>query len=310
MANNLSSNQQYLLSMIQQNNPEILSKFLNEDAPQPGPGRKNQPAPSPAPSAPKQDIVYYDPTESQKREISRQDKASKHYNEVIGSLPSDPSKLSAKQAAEVAMYKIMSKSGPGSEKLKADVEDVNSENTKKLSSMSDAALRSRSVTTGENTSPSTQSKVALRYQKKAEENALPFEDRPISPFYKTTRNQFKDQFKRDYNPLSKEDSSALTGMANAPSETLRQNILTIDAFNRGYKEISDNMAARMGSAERALDTSRREYDRFKNDPQYREKIRRDAMDTVNIADVAKQMANDLNLTGKSVNQKIGRIGVI
>jgi hypothetical protein len=218
MAQNLSSNQQYLLSMVQQNNPEFYSKLLNEDAPQPKSGRKNQQAPSPVPSAPKQDTVNYDPTESQNRENSRQNKASEHYKEVIGSLPSDPSKLSAKQAAEVAMYRIMSKSGPGSEKLKSDVEgelgDRNYEIVDKLQSISDNALRSRSVTTGENNSPSTQSKVALRYQKKYDENQLPLGDRPISPFYKTTRNQFRDEFGRDFDTSGRATPANMRGLVN------------------------------------------------------------------------------------------------
>lgn len=215
MANNLSSNQQYLLSMIQQNNPEILYKFLNEDAPQAVPGRKNQPTPTE--TKPSRDSMldrYADPQKDLEREISRQDKAAKHYSEVIGSLPSDPSKLSAKQAAEVAMYKIMSKSGPGSENLKDRVEFANPENTAKLSSMDSDVLRNRSVTTGVNNSPSTQSKVALRYQKKAEENALPLGDRPISPFYQTTRNQFRAEFGRDFDASGGATPANMRGLVN------------------------------------------------------------------------------------------------
>jgi hypothetical protein len=67
---------------------------------------------------------------------------------------------------------------------------------------------------GENTSPSTQSKVALRYQKKAEENKLPFEDRPISPFYKTTRKEFKAQFGRDFDASGGATPANMRGLVN------------------------------------------------------------------------------------------------
>jgi len=65
-----------------------------------------------------------------------------------------------------------------------------------------------------NASPSTQSKVALRYQKKAEENKLPFEDRPISPFYKTTRKEFKAQFGRDFDASGGATPANMRGLVN------------------------------------------------------------------------------------------------
>jgi|688.fasta_scaffold284139_1 hypothetical protein len=45
---------------------------------------------------------------------------------------------------------------------------------------------------------STPADIALRYKAKAEENALPFDDRPISPFYRMTRNQFRAATGRDF----------------------------------------------------------------------------------------------------------------
>lgn len=152
MAYNLSSNQQYLLSMVQQNNPEILSKFLNEDRDDPlGAYRMMKDKGN---YSPEQQAAY------EKAEAKRNAPGSKY-------------------TGKVADYKV----GEG-------------------------------VVTGENTSPSTQSKVALRYQKKAEENKLPFGDRPISPFYKTTRNQFRAEFGRDFDASGGATPANMRGLVN------------------------------------------------------------------------------------------------
>lgn len=152
MAHNLSSNQQYLLSMVQQNNPEILSKFLNEDRDDP--------------------LGAYRMMKD-KGNYSPEQQAAYDAAEARRNAPG------SKYTGKVADYKV----GEG-------------------------------VVTGENTSPSTQSKVALRYQKKAEENKLPFGDRPISPFYKTTRNQFRAEFGRDFDASGGATPANMRGLVN------------------------------------------------------------------------------------------------
>lgn len=58
------------------------------------------------------------------------------------------------------------------------------------------------------------SKVALRYADKAAENALPFEDQPISPFYKISRREFRDTFGRDYDASGGANTNNMMALQN------------------------------------------------------------------------------------------------
>lgn len=258
MAYNLSSNQQYLLSMVQQNNPEILSKFLNEITNQ---EREEWEAAKQNPLGAVQlgkvrrgEIEGNDEQQaiikaSAAKEKERQASAAEHYQDVFAKLPLinkevnpnwSPSEqmeydalnkkfllLTPQQAAEVAMYKIMTDDKkPGSaaakekaKRLKAAVETDASGVSKILPSLDDETLRKFSTFEEDETRvPSTQSKVALRYAKKAAENALPFEDRPISPFYKTTRKEFQAQFGRDFDASGGATPANMRGLINIKTD--------------------------------------------------------------------------------------------
>jgi hypothetical protein len=228
MAYNLSSNQQYLLSLVQQNNPEILSKFLNEvtqEEREKSKAAKEDPLGAVQMARVRKGIITGTDEQqallkySDDKEAKRQAQAAKHYKDVFDNLEFNPKEITPQQAAEVAMYKAMTKEGniggESGKKLKAAVEvDIPvvtstggsttmsspSKNVRdRVLELDDETLAKKSVNTDyTNPSPSTQSKVALRYQKKAEENALPLEHRPISPFYKTTRSEFSFNLGRDF----------------------------------------------------------------------------------------------------------------
>jgi hypothetical protein len=251
MAYNLSSNQQYLLSLVQQNNPEILSKFLNEVTQQER--EESQAAkenPLGAVQLARARKGFYNSNEqvaaeqsaalaaSDTKEAKRQASAAEHYKNLFDTLPRNDKEITPQQAAEVAMYKSMTKvgniGGESGKKLKAAVEvdtpvvtstggsttmSSPSKNVRdRVSELDDDTLRRKSVNTDyTNPSPSTQSKVALRYQKKAEENALPLGERPISPFYKTTRNQFRAEFGRDFDASGGATPANMRGLVNIKS---------------------------------------------------------------------------------------------
>jgi hypothetical protein len=167
MAHNLSSNQQYLLSMVQQNNPEILSKFLIED---------------------KEDALGA-------YRMMKDKRVNKDTGEVTYK---DPEQQAAYDKAEAR------RNAPGSKytgKVTPGMGYIPGEN----------------VIIGGDAVPSTQNKVALRYAKKAAENALPLGERPISPFYKTTRNQFRAEFGRDFDASGGATPANMRGLVNIKS---------------------------------------------------------------------------------------------
>jgi len=226
MAHNLSSNQQYLLSLVQQNNPEILSKFLNEvtqEEREKWQAAKEDPLGAVQMARVRKGIITGTDEQqallkySDDKETKRQAKAAEHYQDLFASIPPNPSEMTPQQAAEVAMYKVMTnkKYGEKAENLKLAVEnnpDIDAKGV--LSKTNDHFLRTQSVQTGNPPVPSTQNKVALRYQKKAEENLLPMGERPISPFYKTTRNEFQAQFGRDFDASGGATPANMRGLVN------------------------------------------------------------------------------------------------
>jgi hypothetical protein len=225
MAYNLSSNQQYLLSLVQQNNPEILSKFLNEvtqEEKAKSEAAKQDPLGAVQMARVRKGIITGTDEQqallkySDDKETERQAKAAEHYQDLFASIPPNPSEMTPQQAAEVAMYKVMKdkKYGKTAEKLKSAVETKTSGVSQTLTQVNDDTLRSLSMPADDTRVPSTQNKVALRYLKKYEENQLPFEDRPISPFYKTTRKEFQAQFGRDFDALGGATPANMRGLVN------------------------------------------------------------------------------------------------
>jgi len=352
MAYNLSSNQQYLLSLVQQNNPEILSKFLNEVTQE---EKANSEAAKQDPlgavqmarvrkgiitgTDEQQALLKY----SDDKETERQAKAAEHYQDVFASIPENPSEMTPQQAAEVAMYKTMTNKklgGNTARKLKIAVEtnpDIDVDNV--LSKTNDHFLRTQSVQTGNPPVPSTQNKVALRYLKKYEENQLPFEDRPISPFYKTTRNQFKAEFGRDFDASGGATPANMKGLVNIKNN-LAGRLEDIEAgwqdkmswegqLSAGNKH--KNLFARMAStlaAKRKAEEDNPVHDYVASDfdvPEIRRPGELEGMertlptkpvdtgrktewvfsDQYDLPSTDKTQAS--NLSGKSINQKINRI---
>jgi len=351
MAHNLSSDQQYLLSMVQQNNPEILSKFLNEVTQQEREewqAAKENPLGAVQLAKARKDILHATPDQraalaaSDAKEAKRQASAAEHYQDVFASIPENPSEMTPQQAAEVAMYKTMTNKklgGNTARKLKIAVEtnpDIDVDNV--LSKTNDHFLRTQSVQTGNPPVPSTQNKVALRYQKKAEENALPLGDRPISPFYKTTRNEFQAQFGRDFDASGGATPANMRGLVNIKTnlagrlkdiETGWQDKMSWEkqlAAAGKYKNQFAKMAASLvakGEAEKENPV----YDYIPSDfdvpevgnpgePEGMERtLPTKPVDTGRktewlFSGIGEPLAGDKqasNLSGKSVNQKISRI---
>lgn len=91
--------------------------------------------------------------------------------------------------------------------------------------------------------------VALKYASKAAENALPYGDRPISPFYKITRNQFKQEFGRDYDESGGANTANMRALENWKTnlpgrireiESIEQSNAVHAAKIAEWKRIKDN----------------------------------------------------------------------
>jgi hypothetical protein len=167
MAYNLSSNQQYLLSLVQQNNPEILSKFLNEA---------------------KEDALGA-------------------YRMMKDKIVDDNGKVTYKDPEQQDAY----------DKAEARRNAPSSKYTGKVTPGM-GYIPGENVIIDGDAVPSTQNKVALRYAKKAKENELPLGERPISPFYKTTRNQFRAEFGRDFDASGGATPANMRGLVNIKTD--------------------------------------------------------------------------------------------
>ncbi len=142
-----------------------------------------------------------------------------YYSKVIAGLPADPTKYTERQAADVAMMKVIynTKSKANNALKRVDNPDnMAIAMTTSTSNVSDDLLADLSGVNKKqnNPSPSTQSRVALRYQKKAQENALPLGERPISPFYNMTRNQFNSTFGRDFDESGGANTNNMMALRN------------------------------------------------------------------------------------------------
>lgn len=118
-----------------------------------------------------------------------------------------------------------------------------------------------------------------------------------------TFNQFKERYGRDYNALSNDDANLVRGAASnfavgRVSQSAQQAAQTADAMNQAYATQNAELRQREGQLDRAVDASQIELDRFRNDPQYRDKVVQDERNKILsqpgfIQGVVKDMADDL-----------------
>lgn len=251
MYNSLSNIQKHLYSLIKQNNPEYLQQSINEEYR----SRRKNLARTTADENGKvenpSDFEGMDERAAERlrarriageeirktnAEKANPDKDEKkrvanktYYQDLVRELPADPTKWTDIQAANVAMLKTMSKVTP---ELKGDVELQDLQGINKTYVSSDKLRELSTRTNQNNPSPSSQSRIALRYQKKAEENALPLGERPISPFYKTTRNQFQSEFGRDFDASGGSNTSNMVALVGNQNKIATKNLDPYDLMSR------------------------------------------------------------------------------
>ena len=258
MYNSLSNIQKHLYSLIQQNNPEYLQQSINEEYRSKRGKGKNLANTNPAqgPVENPSDFEGMDQiaadrlrarriagTEIRDTNAAKADpvkdaaknlKTVDYYRKMIAKLPSDPKDYTERQAAEVAMMKSISK----------DNVSLQDRPFSKYTNISSDMLANLSVKTNQNNpSPSSQSRIALRYQKKAEENARPLGERPISPFYKTTRNQFQSEFGRDFDASGGSNTSNMVALVNNQNKVATT---SVDKNSDPYGLLSRKSALDMG----------------------------------------------------------------
>jgi hypothetical protein len=263
MAHNLSSNQQYLLSMVQQNNPEILSKFLNEErtdkarvhsdpydagisdeqrarwaardkaAAEAKEKAKNDPYGAVRMAKARRGEVSADPDEAaeQQRRLAYADKKQAkmdelnraHYAELLTrTADMDPEKMDAKTAGQLLMYKIQT--GQNKKTPEQQMRDIamggNLEKSDEQKNREEELRISTDVaadpgTFGErfkNMSADEIGSIAARAAKREADEIA--DNKAISPFYRTTRKQFRDEFGRDFDASGGATPENMRGLVN------------------------------------------------------------------------------------------------
>ena len=245
MYNSLSNIQKHLYSLIQQNHPEYLQQSINEEyrskrknlakTTKDADGNVENPS----------DFEGMDQTAAERlrarriagakiisnntaaklkdpgKEDRKKAENKMYYQNLLRELPADPTKWTDVQAANVAMLKTMTKV---TKELKGDPELGDLLGIEKTNLSSDKLAELSVKTNQNNQSPSSRSRMALRYQKKAEENALPLGERPISPFYKTTRNQFQSEFDRDFDASGGSNTSNMVALVNNQNKVAKTSV--------------------------------------------------------------------------------------
>jgi len=96
-----------------------------------------------------------------------------------------------------------------------------------------------------------------------------------------TYGDFEAKTGRRFNATNAQDSSLISNLAGAGSrgrsETAKQLDLTVDQFNARYDAQNKRLAQKLGDTNRAADEGKFNLDRYKADPEYREKLRQDYM---------------------------------
>jgi hypothetical protein len=263
MAYNLSSNQQYLLSMVQQNNPEILSKFLNE-------GRTNRSRihsnPYHTDISPEQRQIWAerdaaaadakqkakddpfgaikmgkarrgefdsdpDTAAEQQSRLKRSDEKYKaidalkkeHYTDLLQKTANmDPETMDAKTAGELLMYKI--ESGQTKKTAAERMRDIamggaltkSPEQEKREQDLLDAtSMSAEPGTFGERFKTMSANEIGSIAARSAKREADKIADnKAISPFYRTTRKQFRDEFGRDFDASGGATPANMRGLVN------------------------------------------------------------------------------------------------
>ena len=261
MYNSLSNIQKHLYSLIQQNNPEYLQQSINEEYRS---KKKNYAILDGEKPENPNDFEGMDQQAAEQFRARRKAGAARieanaaaklkdpgkedrkkaenkiYYQNLLRELPADPTKWTDVQAANVAMLKTMTKV---TKELKGDPELGDLQGINKTNLSSDK-LRELSVRTNQNNpNSSSQSRIALRYQKKAEENALPLGERPLSPFYKTTRNQFQSEFGRDFDASGGSNTSNMVALVGNEKKIATK---TVDKNSDPYGLLSRKYALDMG----------------------------------------------------------------
>jgi hypothetical protein len=134
----------------------------------------------------------------------------------------------------------------------------------------------------------TQATIGARYATKpGEVVAMP--DDKIIQGTSMTYGEFKRQTGRNYNALSKDDSSLVSRLAGAGrygSEQARQAALSADQMNQAYSAQNTQMAQKAGELEREMDRSQMELDRYRNTPKA-ERVGKEVSRTATPAMIAK-----------------------
>jgi len=221
----------------------------------------------------------------------------------------DPASLSSKEAAELQMAKIYIGNGniidgqlESRIKSKLDSSKLNADGSSKVQALqgpsqdgtnsADSAAKDVAMirTLGRSTEDlanTTQVAVGRETQIKRQEDKA-FADKVKEDRYQSMKDKmvqgtnmtygdFEAKTGRRFNALDSRDSSLISNLAGAGSrgrsEQAKQLDLTTDQFNRRYDEQNKDLAQRQGAADRAVDQSQFESDKFKNDPAYRKQVR-------------------------------------
>jgi hypothetical protein len=360
MYNSLSNIQKHLYSLIKQNNPEYLQQSINEE----GAGRSTRPNLAQGEERPADFEGLGDDQAKELRQrnlagkairekpkpssedTGKKDKATRaYYDNALRDLPTDPKDYTEKQAADLAMMRVIYKTKNATNNAIRGQGNFD-DKFKDTAHISDDALAERSVTKNKFNEPTpTQATVALRYQKKAKENALDLENRPISPFYKTTRKEFKDKFGRDFdasggstpsnmralldikNNVGGQSTNTKTGLQGTQSQNTgsvadKNSMLSVVRSQIEAERQRDNNSNDMQSSSNiGIDITQQSPDQIAamNDPSRGGqsgrfgKPKQREMDTWGQGSLPNnsggmQNANQaMDLTGKSVNSKVSRI---
>jgi hypothetical protein len=272
------------------------------------------------------------------------ERQASHYSDVIANAAKkDPSQLSAKEAAELAMAKIVMRGGgegglskgnkdleakiqtkvgqklgasplsqevdPTINQQQADIDALAKANMTPEQAAAGAAARTRAKNyfagDTESSFKLSREKTAEDVKARAEQARIDAEkmkeDRYQSMKDKLvqgtnmTYGEFEAKTGRRFNATNAQDSSLISNLAGAGSrgrsETAKQLDLTTDQFNSRYAEQNKDLAQRQGTADRAVDQSQFESDKFKNDPAYRKQVR-DAETAKLMPQVKAQIAAD------------------
>lgn len=272
----------------------------------------------------------------EQREQERVEKREAYYKDVTDRTQGKSvSELSQKDLADLVMLDIFNKSSKPEKAMAKPT--VYGDNAKELDSEGiSAAARERNAAEAvkqreqlrqdllqASKDPEMTRRPGMRYLAKSAERMLPLEDQPISPFYKISRNEFKKTFGRDYEGASTRNMRALENWkTDLPGrlEKIERNWqdkmshkAQIDAFNKymsGKKMNLANLPGAVDAAEKARIESDMANPVHKYDIKYFDSDEYSPLTGEEPKDLNVRsgsiFTNPLDLTGKSVNDRINR----